>query len=142
MIDHIGVGGIADRTGLSTRVDDFLRHLHQLAHTAIERTTKLTFGLQVAGFHPAVLVAHLTVLEVHRMYHAIAIQRVDIVVGLKCHIRAIAHKGAQQSGRHLPFDAQLILIKVPLFIDGRIIILQVGKGTQIHGKTSGRLNIT
>ena len=53
MINHVGIGGIAHRTGLAPGIDDFLRHRQQFADTAINSAVEFALGLQVAGLLPS-----------------------------------------------------------------------------------------
>ena len=50
------------------------------------------------------------------------------MIGLKRDIGTVAHVGSQQAGWNLALNSKLALIKIPLFVNGSIIALQVGKG--------------
>ena len=79
----------------------------------------------------------MTILEIDRMHHAVPVQRIDIVIGLKGHVGPVAHEGAQQFLGYLALNCQLLSSKIPLFVDRRIVALQIGKGTQIHASNLG-----
>jgi hypothetical protein len=55
------------------------------------------------------------------------------VAGLKSDVGTIPHIGAHEILGHLAFYPKLVPVKVPFLFHRRIVALQVGKGTQVHG---------
>ena len=123
MINHVGISRIPYGARLAPGFYYLLWHLEELTDTAINRAIKLSFCFQVACFNPAIFILNLTILEIHRMHHAIAIQRIDIIVWLKRHIGAVTHKSTRQIGGHFALNRQLVFAEITFFIDGRIIAL-------------------
>ena len=132
VIHDIGIGGIANGAGFAAGVYHILRYRQQLADATVNGAIEFALGLQVAGLYPAVLVLYMAILEVDGVHHAIAVQRVDIMIGLVCHVGAIAHVGAEQLLGHSALHPQLCFIEIPFLVDGGVVSLQIGESTQIH----------
>ena len=109
VIDNIGIGGIADWIRLAAGVYHFLGDFKHLAHTAIDSATKLALRLEVAGLHPTVLIADMTIPEIDRVNHTVPVQGINVVIWLHGHVGTVAHIGADELLRYLSLYPELVI---------------------------------
>ena len=108
----------------------FKRHIWpidpaRIKHAAPLGPTGRYFLLKADGPDPFVAIGGAAVLKVNAMQHSVAIIPVIPAQGLKLIVRAVAHVGAMQIGRHFANDLHILELHYPLFVNRGVVAFQI-----------------